>query len=135
MNDTYGPYPQHFKNHVMCQEIGHVFGLGHTSEDGSSQRTCMDCSNDTNSQWPNSHDYQMISQIYGHLDSYNSYDGADTGGTEPCNGKKCTNALPPMGVRVKTGKGYEMWVAARADGGLWVHHVYLAEGHQDDHEH
>ncbi len=26
----------------MCREIGHTFGLGHTSEDGSSQNTCMD---------------------------------------------------------------------------------------------
>ena len=39
------------KNHVMCQEIGHVLGLYHTSEDGSSQQTCMDYSTDPASQW------------------------------------------------------------------------------------
>ena len=33
----------------MCQEIGHVFGLGHTSGDDSSQSTCMDYSRDSSS--------------------------------------------------------------------------------------
>jgi hypothetical protein len=129
MNDTYGPYPQAFKNQVMCQEIGHVLGLGHTSEDGSSQKTCMDYADDpTDSQAPNAHDYQQLATIYGHLDSYNSYDDG-TGGTTPCKGKKCNKAAPPMGVRVKTGKNYEMWAVGRPDGGMTIHHVFLVEGH------
>ncbi len=133
MNDSYGPYSPEFKNHVMCQEIGHVFGLGHTSEDGSSQKTCMDYSNDVNSQWPNSHDYQQLATIYGHLDNYNSYDDA-SGGSSPCKGKNCVSGIPPMGVRVRKSGKYEMWVAGRPDGGMWIHHVYLVDGHQDDHE-
>jgi hypothetical protein len=62
--------------HVMCQEIGHTFGLGHTSEDGSSQNTCMDYFSNTGanagstlSTHPNTHDYDMLSSIYAHLDS------------------------------------------------------------------
>ena len=54
MNDFYQSYwaiPGE-KNHVICQEIGHVLGLGHTSEDGTSQGTYMDYSTDINSQWP-----------------------------------------------------------------------------------
>ena len=30
------------REHVMCQEVAHTFGLDHQSEDGSSQDTCMD---------------------------------------------------------------------------------------------
>lgn len=42
MNDSYSSYfaSQDERNHVMCQEVGHLFGLGHTSEDGSTQNTC-----------------------------------------------------------------------------------------------
>lgn len=55
--------------HVMCQEIGHTTGLGHTSEDGSSQQTCMDYSQDPGSTAPNAHDYAQLESIYAHLDS------------------------------------------------------------------
>lgn len=61
--------------HVMCQEIGHTFGLGHTSEDGSSQNTCMDyykntSDSDTTSTTPNAHDYAQLASIYKHLDRF-----------------------------------------------------------------
>ncbi len=80
MNDTYfntSTYNNpNEKLHVMCQEIGHTFGLGHTSEDGSSQNTCMDYFSNTGanagstlSTKPNQHDYDMLSSIYAHLDS------------------------------------------------------------------
>ena len=67
VNDTYfaSGYPETEKRHVICQEVGHLFGLGHTSEDGSSQDTCMDYyfntdDNDWDSTGPNSHDYEQI---------------------------------------------------------------------------
>jgi hypothetical protein len=46
MNDSYASYWEvpNEKSHVMCQEVGHLFGLGHTSEDGLSQMTCKDYS-------------------------------------------------------------------------------------------
>ena len=74
MNDTYFNLPQYNtpaeRNHVMCQEVGHTFGLGHQDESGASLGTCMDYANDsTNSQHPNQHDYDMLLAIYAHLDS------------------------------------------------------------------
>ena len=67
MNDTYfgsGSYTT-WQRHVMCQEVGHDFGLGHTSENGTSQNTCMDYyRNTSNSDWtstgPNQHDFDQL---------------------------------------------------------------------------
>ena len=60
--------------HVICQEIGHTFGLDHQSTDGSSLNTCMDyyhntSASDTRSTHPNQHDYDELATIYSHLDS------------------------------------------------------------------
>lgn len=135
VNDSYATYwtIEGEKNHVMCQEMGHLFGLSHTSEDGSSQQTCMDYSQDPESQWPNEHDYVQLDSIYEHLDSFNSYDdgsgGEDAGVCNAPPGKGCNkNGAngPPMGVLVHRGKNHEIWVANRKAGGLWIHHVRLA---------
>jgi hypothetical protein len=80
MNDTYfntATYNNpNERLHVMCQEVAHVFGLGHTSEDGSSQNTCMDYfsntganAGSTQSTKPNAHDFSMLKSMYSHLDS------------------------------------------------------------------
>ncbi len=70
MNTSYSMYESE-KRHVMCQEVGHAWGLGHTSENGSSQNTCMDyyqntSNSDMTSTQPNSHDYSMLATIYNH---------------------------------------------------------------------
>jgi hypothetical protein len=89
MNDSYFSLPQYNnsaeKNHVMCQEVGHTVGLDHTSEDGSSQQTCMDYSSDPNSQHPNRHDYDTLEALYAHLDSTTTLASSADGG--PGNGK------------------------------------------------
>lgn len=54
------------KRHVLCQEIGHAFGLGHQSFPGS--RSCMDDVNglfDPAYAGPNAHDYEELAAIYG----------------------------------------------------------------------
>ena len=54
--------------HVICQEIGHTFGLDHQSTDGTSLNTCMDyyhntSDSDTKSTHPNSHDYAELGKV------------------------------------------------------------------------
>ncbi len=62
------------KLHVMCQEVGHTFGLAHQDESGISLNTCMDyyhntSDTDTKSTHPNQHDYDELVTIYSHLDA------------------------------------------------------------------
>ena len=72
--------------HVICQEIGHTFGLDHQSTSGASLNTCMDyyhntSASDTKSTQPNQHDYDELATIYAHLDSFSTVGG--TSGTLP----------------------------------------------------
>jgi hypothetical protein len=80
MNDTYFNTAKYNnpneKQHVVCQEVAHTFGLDHQSTDGSSLNTCMDYFSNTGvnatstlSTKPNSHDFEELRIIYGHLDS------------------------------------------------------------------
>ncbi len=79
MNDSYfntQTYntPQ-WRSLVMCQEIGHTFGLDHQDEnfDNPNLGTCMDYTNNPSgppsNDHPNTHDYEQLETIYGHLDS------------------------------------------------------------------
>ncbi len=72
MNDSYfnsSSYDYTAERHVMCQEVGHGYGLGHQDESGADLNTCMDYSNALDNPSPNSHDYQQLETIYNsHLD-------------------------------------------------------------------
>lgn len=86
-NDTYFNMAQYntpaWRQFVMCQEIGHTLGLGHTDEtfDNANDGSCMDytndpdggaggaSSNDPSNEHPNQHDYAQLEAIYSHLDS------------------------------------------------------------------
>ena len=84
MNDTYLANPAYGYNetarqHVICQEIGHDWGLGHQDESGADLNTCMDYADALDNPSPNSHDYQQLETIYGHLDSTNTAASAPPG--------------------------------------------------------
>ena len=73
MNDSYFALAAYNdptkKQHVMCQEIGHDFGLHHQDESGADLNTCMDYADALDNPSPNAHDYQQLETIYAHLDS------------------------------------------------------------------
>lgn len=79
MNDTYFSTKafntNEWKNLVMCQEIGHIFGLDHQDEDFTNENlgTCMDYTNDpSTNQRPNQADYDALLAKYEHIDSVNT---------------------------------------------------------------
>lgn len=86
LNDSYFNTAKYntpaWKNLVMCQEVGHTFGLDHQDEifDNPPLGTCMDYSSDpTPNQHPNQHDYDQLASIYSHLDSITTVGQAVTG--------------------------------------------------------
>jgi hypothetical protein len=107
VNDSYFETSKYdtipWRNLVMCQEVGHILGLGHNDEDFSTTNgTCMDYSVDPlPNQHPNQHDYVTLAEIYTHLDvsSGGGGGGGDDGGGGggPCKGgpKRCGGNLPP----------------------------------------
>jgi hypothetical protein len=75
MNDTYFASSKYnspaWRLFVVCQEVGHTFGLDHQDEDFDNRNlgTCMDYTNDpSTNQHPNTHDYDQLVAIYSHLD-------------------------------------------------------------------
>lgn len=93
LNDTYYATGSSYdtpawRRFVMCQEIGHTFGLGHVNEAFNDPNTgsCMDYTNDpsgtkgTNgtlsNEHPNSHDFTMLEQIYNHADNSTNLTGS-----------------------------------------------------------
>jgi hypothetical protein len=130
LNDTFladgAPYGSSaWRQMVMCQEIGHVFGLDHQDEDFYNKNvgTCMDYTDDPtridlggqDNQHPNQHDYDMLKEIYdptsgGHVDS-GSGGGGDGGGNCPRKKPGCSGAAlkaPPFSQ------------ASRANGSIYV---------------
>jgi len=94
VNDTYFSTATYntppWRNLVMCQEVGHTFGLDHQDENFSNPNlgTCMDYTNDPDggpggasstdpsNEHPNAHDYEQLGLIYAHADSFNSYNSS-----------------------------------------------------------
>ena len=76
LNDTYFNTATYntpaWRQFVMCQEVGHTFGLDHqdVSFGNPNLGTCMDYTSDpSTNQHPNTHDYAQLESIYTHLDS------------------------------------------------------------------
>ena len=84
LNDTYFNTAKYntpaWRQFVVCQEVGHAFGLDHQDEvfDNTNLGTCMDYTSDPDgsilgqldNQHPNAHDYEELGAIYAHLDAF-----------------------------------------------------------------
>ncbi|WP_271077235.1 hypothetical protein [Aurantiacibacter sp. MUD61] len=87
MNDYYFNQPQYSSNAwrqaVMCQEIGHDYGLGHQNENFRTDSTtsCMEyTSNPEGNESPDAHDYEQLLDIYAHDDASGGGGGGNGGG-------------------------------------------------------
>ena len=82
MNDSYLGSPSYTntnRQHVLCQEVGHAFGLGHQDESGADLGTCMDYADALANPKPNQHDYDQLEAIYGgHTDSSSTVSASPT---------------------------------------------------------
>lgn len=130
VNDSYlGPGAAYdnanARRHVLCQEVGHTFGLDH--QKSPKKQTCM------NAQWgltsssfvsPNLHDYDQLASIYAHLDG-TSEEGGNGGG--PCDKKpdhpKCQAGSP----------GHSFEVERLANGQIMLTWITWAPGYGPDH--
>jgi hypothetical protein len=87
VNDTYFSQATYntpaYRRLVMCQEVGHTFGLDHqdTNQTNANLGTCMDYTRNPagppSNEHPNSHDFAQLQTIYSHIDSF-STTGADS---------------------------------------------------------
>ena len=131
LNDTYFSTSTYntkaWRNLVMCQEIGHTFGLDHQDTDFTNANlgTCMDYTNDpTTNQHPNKHDYDELVTIYSHLDSTTTL-ASSTG-----SGSGSSAAAAPAGwgrlVAVTNGGHGATYLLDLGSGNLVLTHVLWA---------
>lgn len=84
MNDTYYNTAKYntpaWRGAVMCQEIGHAYGLDHQDESGADLHTCMDYASnpDADNTHPNAHDYEQLVTIYSHSDQFSTLSAQST---------------------------------------------------------
>lgn len=111
-NDSYFNTPPHntddWRQFVMCQEIGHTFGLGHQNEVFNNVNTgsCMDYTNNPsggvlnafeygqNNLKPNPHDFDMLASIYNHADGSTTL-AAGAASSGAAQGQGAANAADP----------------------------------------
>lgn len=118
MNDSYFQTPTYdddvARRHVLCQEIGHTFGLDH--QKSPRDQSCM------NDRWglftesyqtPNSHDYDQLAAIYGTASGGGG--GEDGGGGDFCdrkpNHQRCSSPNHTFEVRhLGGGRAVVTWI-------------------------
>ena len=135
MNDTYfntSTYNNpNEKQHVMCQEIAHTFGLDHQSTDGTSQNSCMDYFSNTGanatstlSTRPNAHDFDELKLIYNHLDSTSTV--STTSVTKPSAAEEGNDDPSSWGILISQSKNgrSSTYEAFNRDGSKTATHVY-----------
>jgi hypothetical protein len=93
VNDTYFNTARYntpaWRQLVMCQEVGHTFGLDHQDENFNNPNlgSCMDYTSNPlgppSNEHPNQHDYDQLVTIYKHLDNTTTVRNASAASTLP----------------------------------------------------
>jgi len=133
VNDTYFNTAQYntapWRRLVMCQEVGHDFGLDHQDENFNNPNlgTCMDYTSDPDgppsNEHPNQHDYDQLESIYAHLD------GGGGGGGGTCHGHNpnCQTGVgnaPPFSQASRANG--DLYIDELPNGGRRITHVFWA---------
>jgi hypothetical protein len=135
LNDTYFSTKTYntpaWKNLVMCQEVGHLFGLGHQDETFTNANldTCMDYTNNPESnQHPNTHDYELLEAMYTHLDTQTS--------TQPQSLAEDSNDPKAWGKEIhQSENGHSsVFVQDLGKGNKVIRHVFWAEPRGNHHD-
>ncbi|MCG5466617.1 hypothetical protein MED01_005654 [Micromonospora sp. MED01] len=133
VNDTYFSQAQYntpaYRRLVMCQEVGHTFGLDHqdTNQTNTNLGSCMDYSRNPagppSNEHPNSHDFTQLQTIYSHLDSFNTPTVAPSGASALAG-----NARSSWGERVRgtDGRGVATYVREHGRGNYTITRVIWA---------
>jgi len=144
LNDTYFNTAQYntsaWRNMVMCQEIGHTFGLDHQDENFNNANlgTCMDYTNDpSTNQHPNSHDFAELVTIYSHLDTTTTVGAALPPSVPPAMRNIVLNSVEDFGPvvkAVKNGAGLATYhMQDFGHGNMVVTHVFWALDIRQEH--
>lgn len=141
LNDTYFTTSTYntpgWRQFVMCQEIGHDFGLDHQDVVFSNTNlgSCMDYTDDPtgaiksqlSNEHPNQHDYDQLAAIYAHLDSSTTVGQLVNSRFNRSNGD--LDEHPEWGKGVKRdGKGRTaLYEKDEGDGRRVITHVFWAD--------
>ena len=139
VNDTYYAYPQYntpaWRAAVMCQEVGHDYGLGHQDENSNDDMTtsCMEYTNNpSGNEHPDAHDYDQLLQIYNHTESAGA---VATSRTAP-NGAASGDSPADWGTVIgKDADGRPNRFMRREGSLIKVTHVTWAPHHVQPHHH
>ena len=138
MNDSYFDTSTYgtpeWRQFVMCQEVGHTFGLGHQDENFNNTNlgSCMDYTGDPDGPpdnlHPNYHDYEQLSAIY------NSHtDNPPSGGGGPGNGNGRGKPGAPPAMDAIDFAGPAQWgklVEGSQQRGFSVYELDFGGGHK-----
>ena len=123
---------------VMCQEVGHDFGLDHQDETFNNQNlgTCMDYTNDPDgggsygpgNEHPNNHDYDQLETIYRHLDRFTT-----VGSQTAANGQDTANEPENWGQLVRSSRNgrVQIYELDLGRGRRIFTHVFWADPERD----
>jgi len=139
-NDFYFDMPAYdspeWRLFVICQEVGHTFGLGHqdVNFNNTNLDSCMDYTSDPGSnQHPNTHDYEQLASIYVHLDAVPVSDDDGGGNCNP-KSKKCKGGFsgpPAMNQLDLNGPGqWGRLIGASASGRTSVYELDFGNGNK-----